>query len=105
MDIQVTQDHIDRGIPGSCENCALAIALNEKIPQQQGPGKVGAIVWSGIADFMVNEPGNGNVRRQYHLTQDTKEWVKLFDKDPTLVKPITVRLETNEDGSHSMALA
>ena len=31
--VNVRQDHIDRGTPGLCQSCPVALAVNEALPQ------------------------------------------------------------------------
>ena len=38
MKIQVTEEHIKKGIPENCESCAVALAVQEQLPNNYNVG-------------------------------------------------------------------
>ena len=88
MLIEVTQEHIDQGEPGSAERCPIALAIVE-----QRPDTYTALVASQFADIYEDDPFSEGYhpRIQYRTTKKMSDFFRRFDEHKP-VEPMTFRL-------------
>ena len=79
--IQVTQEHIEHGIPNNCSCCPIALAVQEVFPRQ--------IVEVGQFDLTV---GGTKRHLEYELPEEASDFVEQFDMGH-YVRPFDFELE------------
>ncbi len=75
MKIQITQQHIDKGIPGCKENCAIALAYKEQFPEKKISIHNGRIIIDGV------EFGFGGIIQQFIRDFDEGKSISPFHVD------------------------
>lgn len=94
FEIELNQDCIDRGRPGSSTSCPIAKALIE-----QAPFQISALdVFRRTTMITIPNPGKGSYN-EYNLQNDSsiRRWIKRFDDVKLgrakggLPRPITLR--------------
>ncbi len=94
--IEVTQEHIDYGKAGVCDECAMALAFLASLP---GAERAAVRYWDHYGDD-AREPeihvtvdfGAEGVTRYYRLPYEVVAFVPNFD-DGMHVKPLTFEAE------------
>jgi len=84
MKIQITQEHIDQGIPGCKENCPIALAYKEQFPKKKISIHNGRIFIDG------EEYGCGHVIQQF---------IRDFDEGKS-ISPFHIEHESDNCGWH-----
>jgi hypothetical protein len=79
--INVTQEHINRGIRGSADRCPIALATKEAIPCPL----VTVALRIALRDSPMHAP-----YAEFKLPPWALSWVDYFDDDPQSVGPITL---------------
>lgn len=77
--IQVTQEHIEFGIPESCSECPVAKAIRATGLLEEGD------------EAFVEKTQVLTLDRQYLLPEEVQEWIEQFDSNSS-VDPITFTL-------------
>ena len=109
MKIQVTEDHIKRGIPENCKSCAIALALKEKLPNYNVEVYLGGEnndVYFGIhnkhndlkIENIIHKIDVGNVTTFVETFDSTYDWdfdnrVSVHDGGKYTVKPFEFDVE------------
>lgn len=76
MKVKVEQKHIDEGIPGRDESCAIACAINDM----------------GYPSVIVEMPMVYIGEIAFRLPREANEWARRFDADQSSVKPFEFEL-------------
>lgn len=80
--IEVTQEDIDRGTPGSVHSCAVQRAVQRH---------VNVPVWAGPNNIGVTAMGFANT------PEAVREWIFAFDHDRRGVQPMSFDLEIPDE--------
>lgn len=89
LHLKITQDHIDRGVPGDAERCAIAAAL----PHESW------IQHDTIAIYRWNESLMEYETAHFPVPQQLANWLQLFDENKSLVAPFEMTLEDGVDSA------
>jgi hypothetical protein len=70
MKIQVTQDHIDRGMQGDCADCPIALAIKEQL-------KPFLVAVYSVDIIVFKSPSQGT---SYKHTKESIQFISKFDR-------------------------
>lgn len=92
--VTITYDHIDRGVQGQCDTCALAIGIREAFPDLP-PDKIVHVLGGQV---QID-------KWKYPLPDAAVLFQGDFDADKREVGPLTFTLPANKDGSPWVAVS
>ena len=81
--IEVSQDHIDNGIPNNSKLCALSIAIKEELGSKH----------TIIQDQSITEIDG----EDYSQDQEVTDWIHVFDNEEDLLpQPCKIKIDFDE---------
>lgn len=84
MQIQVKQEHIDKGVQGKCGSCPIALAINENLVD----GVISNVRYSRV-DLVKNEV---YLAEELWLPPEASRFIRSFDNGEQ-VQPFSFELE------------
>ena len=72
--VEVTQEDIDKGMPESCSNCAVALALKRKY-------KTDDVSVSIPDDYVLIKVRGEELNIKYNYENDILDFIDIFDRD------------------------
>lgn len=75
IELEIRQDHIDKGNKGDCENCPFALSLKELFP--------GAHITVGDANAVITPSGlqsSGRNAFDFEIDIPGQDWIANFDE-------------------------
>jgi hypothetical protein len=91
MKIEVTREHIARGVAGDCNRCSVALAVADAIPPAEGCRVHIAVCNSGIGITMTGPDGYSMDCESFDTPWNVRDFIADFD-DGEPVSPIAFDL-------------